>query len=536
MTDRPSLTSVGEGHRCVFPHSYSLFAIVNVPPSTDTTMPSQSRTGLEMAWAWLRSPPGRAWAVVLLACVASRLATRITYIEDPDSLRFALSVADEYDIAALQPHFPGYPVFWAAAEGFAVPTGSFSVAFALVGGVSTAGLLWALLRLWGVPLRSVEGAVLTGLVGFNPLLWLLGTRYMPDLMGTAGALATLAALFAALRAWSSTAAQTQTTAWAVAGMAGAGLLAGLRLSYMPLVILPVLVVLWRVDRREIQILAGTVGVLVWLIPMIVDTGFWTLVDVAWGQTTGHFTEFGGTVQTAPDLSRRVLGMGQGLWADGLGGWWPGRHPLTGAVGLGVLSLGGLGGWRLWRADALRNPRVWLLAAAALLYAVWIFFFQNVIHKSRHVLPLLPLLLMVLAAGGAALWRARWTGRRILLLGFVGAYAAVTLVLVAQHMNPSAIAQTKSYVERQVQTQDSVRVASVPLINDYLRAQQVEARYLSIEDSSDVRRLRTADTGTTLVVGTYASLLDREPTRTKTFYHNPHVNRMWPEVTVYVYEH
>jgi hypothetical protein len=479
---------------------------------------------------------GRAWAAVLLACVASRLGTRITYIEDPDSLRFALSVADEYDIAALQPHFPGYPVFWAAAEGFAVPTGSFSVAFALVGGLSTAGLLWALLRLWGVPLRSVEGAVLTGLVVFNPLIWLMGTRYMPDLMGTAGAFATLAALFAALRAWSSTAAQTQTTAWAVAGMAGAGLLAGLRLSYMPLVILPVLVVLCRVDRRGTQILAGTVGVLVWLIPMILDTGVWTLVDVAWGQTTGHFTEFGGTVQTAPDLSRRVLGMGQGLWADGLGGWWPERHPLTIAVSLGVLGTGSLGAWRLWQADAIRSRRVWLLAAAALLYAVWVFFFQNVIHKSRHVLPLLPLLLMIMAAGGAALWRARWTGRRALLLGFVGAYAAVTLVLVTQHMNPSAIAQTKSYVEGKAQTQDSVRVASVPLINDYLRAQQVEACYLSIEDSSDVRRLRTADTGTTLVVGTYASLLDREPTRTNTFYHNPHVNRMWSEVTVYVYEH
>ena len=515
---------------------------MNAPPSVDATTPSRPRTGLAAAWAWLRSPASRAWAAVLLACVASRLTTRITYIEDPDSLRFALSVADEYDLAALQPHFPGYPVFWAAAELFAVPTGSFSVAFALVGGLSTAGLLWALLRLWGVPLRSVEGVVLTGLVTFNPLLWLMGTRYMPDLMGTAGALATLAALFAALRAWSSRAAQDRAEAqdhaavqWAVAGMAGAGLLAGLRLSYVPMVVVPVLVVLWHVDRRGQQVLAGTVGVLVWLVPMILDTGFWTLVDVAWGQTTGHFTEFGGTVQTAPDLSRRVLGTVKGLWADGLGGWWPGRHPLTIAVSLGVLGTGGLGAWRLWKDDFLSSRRVWLLGASALLYGVWIFFFQNVIHKSRHVLPLLPLLLLLLAAGGAALWRARWTGRRVLLIGLGGTYATVTLVLALQHMDPSAIAQAKTYVERQTQTRESVRVASVPLVNNYLRAQQVGARYLSIEDSSDVRRLRTADTGTTLVVGTYASLLDRAPTRTKTFYHNPHVNRMWPKVTVYVYE-
>ncbi|WP_263818306.1 hypothetical protein [Salinibacter sp.] len=52
----------------------------------------------------------------------------------------------------------------------------------------------------------------------------------------------------------------------------------------------------------------------------------------------------------------------------------------------------------------------------------------------------------------------------------------------------------------------------------------------------MRRLREAEAGRTLVVGTYASLLDRAPARTRTFYHNPHVNRMWPKVTVYVYDH
>jgi hypothetical protein len=475
---------------------------------------------------------------VVGACLLSRLATRITYIEDPDSLRFALSVADEYDIAALQPHFPGYPVFWFVAELFAVPTGRFSAAFAIVGGLATAGLLWALLRLWGRPLRSVEGAALTGLVLFNPLLWLMGTRYMPDLLGTACAFAVLAALVAALRAPPGPAARR----WALAGMAGAGLLAGLRLSYMPFVFFPVLVVLGRVDGRGREVAAGTAGVLVWLVPMILDTGFGTLVDVAWGQTTGHFTEFGGTVQTAPDLGRRAAGTLQGLWADGLGAWWPGRHGLTAVVGLGALGMGGLGVGRLWKQGMFRRRRVWLLGAAALLYAAWMFFFQNVIHKSRHVLPLLPLLLMVLATGGAALWRgtagrgAARPLRRGLLLGLGAAYAAVTLVLVAQHRSPSAIAQAKAYVERQADATATVRVASVPLINTYLRAQQVDARYLSVEDSADVRRLRRADTGRTLVVGTYADLLDREPTATRRFYHNPHVNRMWPEVTVYVYDH
>jgi hypothetical protein len=177
-----------------------------------------------------------------------------------------------------------------------------------------------------------------------------------------------------------------------------------------------------------------------------------------------------------------------------------------------------------------------MVGCVLVYGVWMFFFQNVVHKSRHVLPLLALLLPVLAEGAAALWRGRHTWARGAVLGAAGAYAAVALVLAVQHQAPTAIAQAKRFVEAQTERPRPTRVASVPLVNTYLRSQQVDARFLSIEDSSDVRRLRRADTGRTFVIGTYASLLERSPTRTRTFYHNPHVNRMWPKVTVYVYEH
>jgi hypothetical protein len=276
---------------------------------------------------------GAAWVAVVAVCILSRLATTITYIEDPDSLRFALSVADAYDLAALQPHFPGYPVFWAAAEVFYLPTGSFSTSFSLVGGLATAGLIAALLQIRRVPLASPEGLALTAAVFVNPLVWLMGNRYMPDLLGTTCALATLAFLADAL-----TGEKTGERSAAI-GVLLSGLLAGLRLSYMPLVVVPALWVLVR-SRRPLRLVAvGTAGVAVWLAPMIVDTGFRTLVDVAWEQTTGHFTEFGGTVQTESDLSRRVAGFVRGLWADGLGAWWPGRHPLTLAVGAGMLAPG-----------------------------------------------------------------------------------------------------------------------------------------------------------------------------------------------------
>ena len=499
---------------------------MNASPAATSQVPA--------AWRWaLRRygrMPGVAWGALVLACVGSRLATTITYIEDPDSLRFALSVADAYDIAALQPHFPGYPVFWAAAELFYLPTGSFSASFSIVGGLATVGIIWGLLRLRDVPLRSVEGIAISGAVFFSPLLWLMGNRYMPDLLGTANALAALALLVRALDGK-----RPQERA-ALAGIGLTALLAGLRLSYLPLVIIPALWVLWR-SRHPIRLLGvGAAGVAVWLVPMVIDTGFWTLIDVAWGQTTGHFTEFGGTVQTEPNLDRRAVGLVQGLWADGLGAWWPDRHPLTLLVGAGVLGLGGLGGQHLVSGGRWNARRVLIVVLCAGLYAAWAFFGQNVIHKSRHVLPLLPLLLTLPAAGATALWRAHRGWGRAVVLGVAGTYAAVTLVLVNQHRTPSAIAQAKTFVEQQTDRPGPTRVVSKPLVHTYLRRQQVEARFLSVEDSSDVRRARRAERGRTIVVGTYAALPDRAPTRTKRFYHNPHVNRMWPKVTVSVYEH
>ena len=506
-----------------------------------STSPAQTTDRPETARDWrallLRTGTASwaAWGTLVVVCVGSRLATTITYIEDPDSLRFALSVADGYDVAALQPHFPGYPVFWAVGKLFYLPTGSFSASFSIVGGLATVGIVWALLRLRDVALRSVEGAAIAGAVFFSPLLWLMGNRYMPDLLGTAGAVAALALLLRALPLVPAPRDGGDERA-ALAGFVLTGLLAGLRLSYLPLVAIPALLVLWRSDRPARLMGAGTAAVAVWLVPMVLDTGLWALIDVAWAQTTGHFTDFGGTVQTESDLGRRAAGTVQGLWADGLGGWWPGRHWLTGITGAGVLGMSGLGAWRMLRRGRWSARRAWLLGVCVLIYGGWMFFFQNVVHKSRHVLPLLALLLPVLAAGAAALWRRRSWWARGAVLGAAGAYAAVALVLANQHRDPSAIAQAKRFVETQTAQPGPTRVASVPLVNTYLRTQQVDARFLSVEDSTDVRRLQRAETGRTLVVGTYASLSDRPPTRTSTFYHNPHVNRMWPKVTVYVYEH
>ncbi|WP_143815298.1 hypothetical protein [Longibacter salinarum] len=482
--------------------------------------------------------PRIAWLLLVGVCVLTRVATTITYIEDPDSLRFALSVANEYDVAAMQPHFPGYPVFWAVVKPLYVVLGSFSTAFSVVGGLATAGIIAALLFLWKKPLVSTEGAIVAAIVAFNPLIWLMGNRYMPDLLGTACAMAAFALLLRSL-----TSDDGVNRGLALFGVILTGWLAGLRLSYLPLLSIPVLVVLWRLfAARQMAtlgriILAGVVSVAVWLIPMIIDTGWSELVQVASAQTTGHFTEFGGTVQTESDMGRRIVRFVRGVWADGLGAWWPGRHPLTLAVSAGALGLGALGLRQLLRENVWHRTDVWVGAAGMLAYAVWVFFFQNVIHKSRHILPLLPMVLWLTSMGATVLWNAarqQRLSRAAVSLTLI-AYAAVSLVLVWQHRSPTAIAQVKAFVEREEATGRPLRVISDPLVNTYLDAQDIDARYISVVDTAAVRRAMTADSGASIVVGTYPGLVDQPESRTRTFYHNPFVNRMWSDITVRMYE-
>src|SRR5687768_10823228 len=122
---------------------------VSEPPATIVSGGSPLSTHREKA----------ALAVFLIACIATRLATTIRYVEDIDSLHFALAMID-FDVAHLQPHFPGYVVFVALAQICATLAGSFSSGFALVGGLATFLLVTGMLALLRWKLASLRGALL----------------------------------------------------------------------------------------------------------------------------------------------------------------------------------------------------------------------------------------------------------------------------------------------------------------------------------------------------------------------------------------
>ena len=77
----------------------------------------------------------QAYYILFFACIVSRLVSSINYIEDIDSLRFALSLY-EYNISNLQPHFPGYPVFCFFVKIMYYVFENMGIAFSIVGGTT----------------------------------------------------------------------------------------------------------------------------------------------------------------------------------------------------------------------------------------------------------------------------------------------------------------------------------------------------------------------------------------------------------------
>ena len=474
----------------------------------------------------------RVWSLVFISCIGSRLLSTIYYIEDLDSLRFALSMVD-YDVAKLQPHFPAYPVFCYIAKLIYVVTRRYALAFSLVGGFSTFFTIYFTLKLTKIQSTTLLGKIAIFMVFMNPLLWLMSNRYMPDAMGVACLLASLYFTTVSIK--------NKKDFRNIVGFLLAGILIGIRFSYFPLLV-PALLIRLKHPGRVKCIIAGAIGSLIWLIPLLWITGWNALITTAQTQSHGHFSDFGGTVSTHPELWLRSIKLFESVWADGFGLYWHGRHFITACLTI-IIGIIVVLNWRTlkkWTAEKLLgNDSLFLnpVFIGCVVYLVWIFLGQNIIHKSRHVLPLLPFFAVGIAfacnrtVGTRVNDRLRKTAWGVVIIFFL-CYSYVTLNMAVQHTKPTAIAQIHEYLrDKQHEQGDKPYIVSVPLIKYYLASQAVEATYIPIKSEADLAQLDELETGL-VVIG--SPLPNRNPKVEKTFYHNRYVNRMWPELPLFEY--
>ena len=467
---------------------------------------------------WRITEP-KMWGIVFILCVGSRLLTTIYYIEDLDSLRFALSMVD-YDVAKLQPHFPAYPVFCFVGKLIYAITGRYALAFSLIGGVSIFLTIFFLLKIAGIRNTSSVGLIAIFMLLANPLLWLMSNRYMPDVMGVGLVLASL--YFVTV--------QNEQPRKVGIGFFLAGVLGGVRLSCLPILI-PALLMQLRGRWQTLKfIAAGAAGITAWLVPLIILTGWESLVDAAQTHSRGHFLEFGGTISSQPGLGLRFTKLFESIWADGFGLYWNSRHLITACTTAALLGIL-VANWRMIKC-VKHSSFLNVSFIGCVVYLIWIFCFQNVVYKSRHVLPLVPFLILFIAYACAKIVEQSNRILKVVLIVFFCCYSYVALHLVVQHKKPTAIAQIHQYLR--AKQSDKLQVVSVPLIKYYLAAQGLQVVYTPIKTAEDLAKLdeKLDDTSGLIVIG--SPLQDRVPKKKNTFYHNPYVNRMWSELSVFEY--
>jgi hypothetical protein len=306
-------------------------------------------------------------------------------LEDLDSVNFALGV-DTFDLSAHRPHPPGYPLYvvagritttavtavapqWPRDRRAAVGLALWSVMAATVGA-------WVLHAFWmAVGLTSTQAALAATLALVSPLFWLTASRPLSDVPGLVAAVAVQAALITGLRAgprdW-----PPAVWWWAAAA---AGLIVGLRTQTMwltgPLLCWCAGTLAAQGRWPDVVRLVGSAaaGVLVWFLPLIVDSGGWTAYVTVLGSQGAD--DFGGVEMLATRPSWPLLI--EALRRTFVTPW---LHESLAWVVLGLAGVGVI--WLAWRS----RPVLVLMAVAFLPYGVFHLAFQET-ETIRYSLPL-----------------------------------------------------------------------------------------------------------------------------------------------------
>lgn len=456
------------------------------------------------------------YQLLFIVCVISRIVTSIYYIEDIDSLRFSLSL-DEYNILKMQPHFPGYPIYCFVAKTLYLLINSKGASFSIIGGLSVFTIIYYILKIGKIDINNRVGIFTAAIIFFNPMIWLMSNRYMPDLMGLAVAIASLYFI---------TERKNDRLKLCI-GFFLVGTLAGIRLSYIPLVALPSIYYIIVNRDRLILMLSLLLGCLIWFLPLTILTGFDQLYEVASKHTLGHFTEYGGTILTENDLLDRLKNLMRSIWADGLGGYWAGRSWQTIFLSIPMLYL--LYNGFISVKKYLKYDSTFLIVIyCVMFYTLYIFIAQNIIYKTRHILPILIIPFLFITIGQKYVTNYNNTLLKLVHSLFFTFLIIITSTLTVQHRSPSAVSKLKDHL---LSNDGSEKIISTPLINYYLKAHGVDREYIDIDDIS---RTKLEEDDQITLIGNFKHLFgnEYEISNGKIFYHNPYVNRMWSRIDTY----
>ena len=385
----------------------------------------------------------KAIAALSLVFLAAHVPFLPPTLEDIDSINFALGVQD-FTVARHQPHPPGYPVYIALGK---ISTSILRQAgvpspeprgLAIWSAISGAALVWFLygfffaIGLAGRGMQTLGGGLqpapvarwATVVAVTSPLFWFTALRPLSDMTGLAAALGAQALIASAIAGTGKLRALT----WGglVTGLA-IGIRAQTFLLTVPLLGLALLLPRagLRARDRIAAIVAVSIGVLAWGIPLIVASGGLSGYAAALGSQAGE--DFSGVVMLWTTRQPRVA-----LDALVYSFLWPWGHPVAGGLVVAIAFVGAVRlVWKMPRA-------LGLLCVAFVPYAVFHLLFHETITV-RYALPL------VVPIAYLAVCALDWAGRASVAAGTTALVAWSLVISVpatiwyGRHSSPAFMA-------------------------------------------------------------------------------------------------
>lgn len=378
--------------------------------------------------------------ILFFICFLTRLCCVGRYLDSCDSIDFALGLYD-YDLSLLRPHFPGYPVYMVASSLF------FKLSHQDVWSLVMPGVLFGSITMYPLSLLtrqlfSERVAILTAVLYLiNPLCWLQAERPTSDAMGLFFVISATYFLYRCLS-------DRNYLFW---GSLFLGFGLGVRLSYFPFIVLWMGVLLYlaiqKIHLFKYVILYGlmgfVIGVCVWFLPQISYVGWYPFWGNCLSFSRGHFTDWGGSVITFGGLGR-VTCLVKSIWVYGLGGWWNDASFLR-LTASSIMIASFLYSFKRYRFDR----RGFFLGMYIIPYMFWVFLGQNVMNP-RHILPIIPVALMLIAYGLCKVYEEINKGISIILtVAFVVSMSVISVKLVLQYHSavPSPV-RLIQFIEKQ----------------------------------------------------------------------------------------
>ena len=459
---------------------------------------------------------------LLIICVLTRLISSIYYIEDIDSMRFYFSAID-YDVLNNRPHFPGYPLYCLILKCVYILTNSIELSFSIIGGLSIFLIIYFSTSCYKLLFHdSNHSRCLSLLLFFNPLLWLMSNRYMPDIFGLA---ILLICLFFFLNYTNSS---NKKYIFYLAFFTA--VLAGVRISYLPF-LLPIFISLIKDFRVFVNLIfATTLFCLIWIIPWIFTVGHEELYLLATNNTYGHFYKWGGTIYSSENtFFIRLIRLSESVIAHSFNCWWPGRNLFTLINSFAFLLL--LFGFLKKRASYnTLNRNALIIISCIIFYALWVFLFQNISYKPRHVLPFIPFLSMLLTDGFSFIKRnlKSYFVISMCLIGFIFS----TIKIASQHTNDSAISQLKNHLNS-IDYPVCVHIQN-DLIKYYVSKFLTNPNVVLIKSLNDYCHNNKYNDMALISTSSIPSC-QLYKVGDEHFFHNPYVNRLWYHIKISEYK-